>query len=662
MTEAVLGLFFRVIRGFCFGIGIRRPGLNALRPGWPGAPFSINHFRMLSRREFGAALVSAAGLSCLAGPTALFAAQAAGTELTPDRRRSLQAALAKEDASYDPAERMLRSAGTGGPGYHTTIKSGFVHSTRSSLTYAAALLDSGEPARLARAQDILRAVLALQDPNPPSKTYGIWPWYLEEPLDKMSPPDWNWADFCGVQLLAAWIGHRNRLGAELAEQVRGSIGHAARSIQRRNVGPGYTNIAIMGTYVTLVAAQEMGLGDLRDYTQKRLRHLHATIMAQGSFAEYNSPTYSVVALTELSRMLLHVRDNDDRRLIQELHDLAWSHVATHFHAPTRQWAGPHSRSYSDDLRQRPGTLAFLEAATGRKAHLIDADPLPLGLDAYRLPLECPRRLAPLFRELSAPRQVLETFIPAEPSRAGSKRPVVGTTWLHPQFALGSVSRGDFWNQRRPLLAYWGTPEKPVWLRARFLHDQYDFCSALLFSAQHEGCALSTMVFATDYGDTHPNLDRVKNGAIKAKDLRLRFELGGELRDASITLPPDAAEPVRILDRGVEVRLHRVGDSFGGQPVLWQTGQEKETRFIDAVVYAGAEKSFELRSWREAFVAFGLHFAPANGSGSISPPRLTKTDGWVKTEWRAGTKLLSVTAPMQPGSLAGQNDAVVTGVD
>ena len=109
-------------------------------------------------------------------------------------------ALSKQDARYDPAEKMIRRPFSS-PGYHTTLKGGYVHPPRDSLNYAVALLDSGEPDRLKRAQDILRKVISLQDQDPKSRTYGIWSWFMEEPLEKMSPPDWNWADFCGTQLL-----------------------------------------------------------------------------------------------------------------------------------------------------------------------------------------------------------------------------------------------------------------------------------------------------------------------------------------------------------------------------------------------------------------------------------------------------------------------------
>jgi hypothetical protein len=49
------------------------------------------------------------------------------------------------------------------------------------------------------------------------------------------------------------LDHWDRLPEDLRADVRNGIEHACRSIMRRNVGPGYTNIALMGAYGTLLA-------------------------------------------------------------------------------------------------------------------------------------------------------------------------------------------------------------------------------------------------------------------------------------------------------------------------------------------------------------------------------------------------------------------------
>lgn len=233
-------------------------------------------------------------------------------------RSSLRAAVVSAHRQYDPAERMLKVAFSN-PGYHTSLSGGFVHPTRTSLHYAAALLELEDEPLRRRAADILQRVVRLQDKDPSSRTYGLWSWYLEEPLSQMRPPDWNQADFNGTTLLQVALHHRERVPRDLLAQVDSAILRAARSIQRRNVGPEYTNVAIAGTYVTLVAAETYDLPDLKAYALSRLRRFHAFTMKHGAFSEYNSPSYTLVALQELGRLRQHARDPEARRLVDELY-------------------------------------------------------------------------------------------------------------------------------------------------------------------------------------------------------------------------------------------------------------------------------------------------------------------------------------------------------
>ena len=601
--------------------------------------------------------MSGAGSAGFLNPLSLVAASRSSDAATFHLKWLLEI-LPREDKNYDPIAKMLVSSADGGPGYHTTITSGSVHGTRASLTYAVGLLETGEGWRAQRAKDILQSVLPLQDQNPSSSTYGLWPWYLEEPLSKMSPPDFNWADFCGTQLLMAWLEHRERLGRELAGEVRESVIHAARSIQRRNVSPSYTNIAIMGTFVTLAAGQEFQLADVRAYARERLRALYAHITQQGSFSEYNSPTYSLIAIQELSRILRFIRDGRDTELVAGLHELAWKHVATHFHPPTQQWAGPHSRCYDTDVRKRPSTLAFIQAGTGGASGFALGDPLPLNLEAAQVPLECPHRLARLFSKLERARQVTETFVKASPGKNGAKQAVIGTTWLHPKVTVGSVNRGDLWTQRRPLLAYWGTPDQTTFLRLRFLKDGADFASALIFTAQKESNVLSTVVLATDHGDKHPVLDPIKNGKITAKDLRLRLEFGGDLRDlVAKTIDEKGQKIVQFMDRNVRFLLRPMAGKFDGAPVKWDQPELKAIGHIDAVFYAGDSKTIDLSVVKEAFVSFALQEWPYDRKQSPTAAiEFTSLPGVARSYWKVGPIALTVTGPVKPGSFDELNDA------
>ena len=568
--------------------------------------------------------------------------------LTDIERRGFREALSAQDKLYDPEERMIRRP-LSSPGYHTTLKGGFVHPTRDSLFYAVALLDSGEPERLVRAEAILRRVIALQDSDPSSRTYGIWPWFLEEPLSRMSPPDWNWADFCGVQLLQVALDHIRRLPAELAGQVKESILHAARSVKQRDVGPGYTNIALMGTYVTLVAGERFEQPELVEYGIRRLKGFYDYTVKHGSFSEYNSPTYTVVAIKEISRMLTHVRHGPSRLLLRELNRLAWRHAARRFHPPTRQWAGPHSRSYSTFLHR--DVLAFIQRGIRGRVNFVPPAEAAVALDAFRPRYGCPADMVHYFASLPSPRFEKETFV-RNPDPVPD---IVGSTWLHPALTVGSVNCGDLWNQRRPLIAYWGDRDSVAAFRVRFLHDGYDYSSATFFSVQDKGDVLAAINFATDRGDRHPSLDPLKDGRIRAKDFRLRFLLEGVAENVT---PPSRFRvgEVSRLDLGsIALELCVPYAAFDGSPVTTETGRRGKSAWLDVILYNGEEREVSFLTLSEAAVCFALRIEPAP-EGSVGPLIEASSlhaelhNGTLSVRWeRAGRDALALSLSAVPRS-------------
>jgi hypothetical protein len=581
---------------------------------------------------------------------------------TEARRQGFLQALAAQDARYDPQEKMLR-APFSSPGYHTTLTGGTVHRTRESLKYAVALLDAGDSARLERAQQILERVIGLQDQNPSSRTYGIWPWFLEEPLAQMSPPDWNWADFCGTQLLQVALDHDSRLSVPLSQKVRESILHAARSIKRRNVGPGYTNIALMGTYVTLVAGEQFNDKELLEYGQGRLKRFYKYCDERGSFSEYNSPTYTRVAIEEISRMRAHVQDPAARAIIDELNTFAWHHLARRFHAPTEQWAGPHSRSYATLLR--PSVLAFIQRGTGSKVKFVPTAQVWKSIDAQRIPLSCPGDLFEFFTALPQARQEVEAFVINE----GREHDVIGTTYLHDDFTLGSVNLGDLWNQRRPLVGYWNTPGGVAALRLRCLHDDYDYSSASLFTVQDQGDIFGAVVFATDRGDTHLSLDRIRNATIEAGDLRVRLQFEGAIAD--LALPDEVVldEPVAFTSGPISGEFYCPYAVFDEYPISIETGRDAEMAWIDIVLYQGLSRSFNFHEIEEAAVLFTLSLHPARDIPTQAEPAISmgiaygvvpETQTKIRRrKWlwqRTNASPVSLTVPLTPLPTAEQKKA------
>ncbi len=518
-------------------------------------------------------------------------------------RAIVESAVAELDRRFDPKENMLESHRGSEYNYHSGLRNATVHGTRDAIAYALLLLEAGGARRIERAARVIDRTIALQDTDPKSKFYGIWGYYMEEPPAQMQPADFNWADFNGAQLIMIEARHGSELPTGVRTRMIESIRHAANSVRKRNVTMSYTNIAVQGTFVTLAAAALLKDDDLSAYAHDRLLRFARQVDLTGSFDEYNSPTYIEVTLANLTRMRMVLKEEAVLNLAARIEARAWMHIGQHWHVGTRQLAGPMSRCYSTDI----GTPLWLQKALGggvEFATIADTKRHPGDGEVGILDFRCPLEIAPLFIKSGEPRQHREVFRMAAPP----VRPVQGTTWLDREWCLGSVNRGNFWIQSRPLLAYFGGPQRPAhYLQARLIKDDYDFSSGLLYSVQDRGWVLGLVNFQTDGGDKHPSLDRIKNGEFSALRFRLRFDIAGLagapklLVNGKLASSANAAAGARLaLDLGgaklcVQIRKAAMGNfeptlSWGSENNVFavsldwfapqQGGQAKQLRWAD----------------------------------------------------------------------------------
>lgn len=538
---------------------------------------------------------------------------------------TLQEYLKRCDLEFDEDWQMM-GAELHSPGYHTTLSDGMrTHPTCANLDYALALVMSGRAEHLHRATQVIRAVLALQETDPTAHTYGIWPWHAEEPLPRMNPPDWNWADFCGARLAAILKAHAARLPGDLVERMRIALGHAGWSIFRRNVLPGYTNIAIMGAVVTAAAGELLHEPRLLAYGRRRFETIVEHTAYHGGFNEYNSPTYTTVALRECERALHLVNDPAVRAAAEALRRVAWETIADHFHPGTGQWAGPCSRAYSDRLSA--GLAEELSAHTGVKiaphptVKSGNSGPAPIP----RLP--CPEDLRRRFQALPEdPFIIRRRFIRRE-SEATS---TIGTTWLCADACLGTVNRDSFWVQTRALLGYWKAETDPaVVLRLRFLRDGKDFASAELTTAQEGPRALSAVRLLADRGSHHPTLDRPADGVFPTSDLRLRYEITGEGVMARRIGPMTfalVAEPWQAV-------IHGLPGRFGEREIHWECGGQEGHAWVDAVLLEKGPVNLHPQRAGDLLLGAGMELIPASAAPSATAPQMTQpAEGTVAMSW------------------------------
>lgn len=499
------------------------------------------------------------------------------------------------------------------PEHHANLPPGQpVHPTRDTLYLARDILKSDETALHPAALTLIERLLPMQDTDPSSRTFGTWPRAHELPLPTDPKPDLNWTVFFAEALLDL----RLELPARIPPRLRGALDHAvvvaARAVLSRvgrHADPGYTNVAVKSAVVANLAARLSDDADLKTRALEKLRGIAAHVRFHGDFTEYNSPTYAWVSVRALHILRRHAVDPEVLALAGELLLLTWEGIALHHHPPTGQWAGPCGRAYFDLLA--PGSDIGVALARALRAPPDE--------------LSVPPDLRPLFSELPEPRLVVrEHYRVGSPPRAALVNgellgiaPLVTTTFLAPCFAVGSVSLGDFWWQRRPLLAHWGDRENPGCMRLRFLSDGRDFQAPVIASVQTEGRVLSAISFPTD-GALH-HYDPLPGGRLATSSLRLRFEFGGAGRDAALLAPATPGAPVRIELGAARLSLRLPLVLWDASPVRQEIGRDQHAAWLDLVLSEDGPTEIDFSRMKSALIVIALEFSSASSSLGPCPP-------------------------------------------
>lgn len=139
--------------------------------------------------------------------------------------------------------------------------------------------------------------------------------------------------------------------AHLETEVRRAIEEASDCVwSDGNVNhplAAYATLILGGEYFAKPWALRLGLRRLVLFRQ-RIGEQRSRYRRQAEMSEYNSPTYTALTLWWLALMAEHAETGDAQRLARFLEERLWVDIAMHFHAPSQQFAGPHSRSYMED--------------------------------------------------------------------------------------------------------------------------------------------------------------------------------------------------------------------------------------------------------------------------------------------------------------------------
>ena len=548
-----------------------------------------------------------------------------------DRQEMTDRLLDEAAGAYDEAEGMVaRDYRHWVGGYHTR-RTGRTHVVRDTADYAAAALILKREKDYDRAIKGLYRLCELQDVREGSKTFGLWPYYLEEDLEHMLAPDYNWSDFIGKDLIGVCALCRDRLPEALYTRLLAAIRNAMECSICRNVGEDYTNMSIMGCMTVTAAGELLGEERFLEIGRGRLERLYEYTRYNGAFSEYNSSAYVLVAINEIMRMLTFFRDRTCRGIAWELNMYAWEMLAVHYNASLGQLTPPQARAYRDVDN---GSLAWTiwQGTGGRYGRYPDEEGFRQGavsLESLCFPPKCPGELFPRFEEG-------ELFLAHTYYRRNSLRSreadltiireqdspdLTAYSWKTPVLSMGAFGMCDCWGQRRNVMVVWDR-ERPKCFRLRCIMGEYDFCSGFTRAVQNKNMILGHLGLVTDRGSFHYILDKDKSGCYETDSLYFSFELGGDTEGLQIR---QKGKDFLIWDKAVRIRLHVEKWFFDGKEAKVKVSENGKSVIL--MGYEGPVKRLDTRRLGDTWGVFTLT-AESAAEAAVKP------EGTDKAAWDA----------------------------
>jgi hypothetical protein len=134
---------------------------------------------------------------------------------------------------------------------------------------------------------------------------------------------------------------------------------------------------------------------------------------------------------------------------------------------------------------------------------------------------------------------------------------------------------------------------------------------------------------------------IENATIKATDLRLRFEFGGDISSVSFNSLHTGKNLVIGKSGKLNFRIELPYRKFGDYQGHWSTGGDEKNKWIDFVIYSGIEKEFNFGEIQEAVL--GFLFSLKAGMIPETAVEVSKMGEYLNLKWNS----LSVNALTKP---------------
>ena len=261
------------------------------------------------------------------------------------------------DALWDPHARLLWCE----PAHALAADGVRRHMVRESVWYALGLCLRDDPGDVARANEIVGVVLALQYRAPGAVWHGTWP---RAPEDAPPPPDavvWrdydpNWRQFIGATLLVLLRDFGALLDAALRVAIDAALRAAVLGEPQDRVTAAYTNIAMLRAWLEVEVGAQLGEPAWVVRGAALAAAVEERYVRFGALDEFNSPTYYGVDL--LAAALWARRSARLAAAGARMEALLWQDIADFYHAGLGNLCGPYARAYGMDLRAYVGLVSL----------------------------------------------------------------------------------------------------------------------------------------------------------------------------------------------------------------------------------------------------------------------------------------------------------------
>jgi hypothetical protein len=420
------------------------------------------------------------------------------------------------------------------------------------------MLRRNEDCDVANAEAVFRVLLSQQWNDPGNRRHGVWRTSLGgEKLDE------NWREFVSVSLIVALEYFPGRLNPDLKGGIKDALFRAAEGASTRDVGAGYTNIALMSAFLLAYVGLHGEQAAFAEQGANKAKAVYELFKQHNTFTEYNSPTYYGVDLLGLALWRELGPTDDFRCMGAEMEADIWRDIGSFYHATLKNMCGPYSRAYGMDMTKYTAlTGIWIGLALGSSK----GSPLPPELVENRsfewayvpmfsilrpmVPKEALRRL----QEFDGPRRLNRTV-----EHGGRQLPVsalLGADWM-----MGAVTGLERrWEQHYPATIHWLAGDHAIgWLRVH---------GASGASAKVEGQRL--VLTLSDPNSEFPLRLQVEAAGIAPETLQSEvWKLPGLRLQARLPLGKPTVEEVddKHVGRVLEMRWDVPGDLADDSVVL-----------------------------------------------------------------------------------------------